>query len=480
MKRLQELWLWFNDRSHIAESIKPMLNHLVPPKLGWWYVFGAATLTAFIVQVVTGIFLASMYVTSPDGAYLSIKWISEVAPVGNLIRGIHFFGASAMVIFVFIHLTRVFLMAAYKFPRELNWLTGTVLLLLTLGMGFTGQLLRWDQNAIWSVVVGAEQAGRVPVIGTWLGHVILGGDTLNSTTLQHVFSIHVFLFPTMIAAIIGFHLYLVLRNGISEKPVSGRPVDPKGYRAWYQELLKVKGEPFWPYVAWRDVAVGALVVFGIVALAHFVGPPNVQTPPDPTIIKAEPRPEWYFLWYFAVLALLPHQIESYVMILFPLLVGVVLFSLPLLFRRGERAMRMRPWASLLVLGLLAAMVALTLEGYKSPWSPRFDAKPLTTQVIGASSGPVYQGAQIFNTRGCLYCHQIEGHGGFRGPDLTSVADRLTRQQLIIRIMNGADNMPAFAGILTSSELDSLMSFLETRTLSGESDATFIPGERDSL
>lgn len=478
MKTLRELWMWFNDRSAIVESVTPTLNHPVPPRLGWWYVFGSATLTAFIIQVVTGIFLASMYVTSPDGAYQSVKYITEVAPVGNLIRGLHYFGASAMVLLVVVHLCRVFLMAAYKFPRELNWLTGTLLLALTLGMGFTGQLLRWDQNAIWSVVVGAEQAGRVPLIGTWLGHVVLGGATLNSTTLQHIFSIHVFLFPTMIAGVVGFHLYLVLRNGISEKPVAGKPVDPKTYRDEYRALVNTQGEPFWPIAAWRDVVVGALVVAGVLALAYLVGPPRIGTPPDPTIINAEPRPDWYFLWYFAVLALLPHQLESYVMILFPMAVGAILISLPLLFNKGERALRRRPWAPLLVLSLLAALVALTQEGARAPWSPHFDAKPLSAHIIGASNGPVYEGAQVFNKKGCLFCHKIAGHGGLRGPDLSYIANRMTQQQLIIRIMNGASNMPDFAGILTPEELDNLLAFLATRTEPGEPPARYNPDSAD--
>jgi len=466
MNLLRNLWQWFDDRTGVVETFGPLLSHLVPPRLGWWYVFGTAALAAFIVQVVTGVLLASMYVTSPDGAYLSIKYITETAPVGNLIRGMHYFGASAMVIFVFAHLTRVYLMGSYKFPREVNWITGGVLLLLTLGMGFTGQLLRWDQNAIWSMVVGAEQAGRVPILGPWLGKAILGGNTLSSTALSHIYGIHTLILPGSIAAVVGFHLYLVLRNGISERPRPGRPVDPVTYRAGYQTMLRTEGEPFWPVAAWRDVAFGTLVILGVLVLAYVIGPPPVETPPDPTIIQAQPRPDWYFLWYFAVLALLPHGLESYVMVLFPLLAGVILISVPLIANRGERSIRKRPWAPIIVVSLLVILVALTQQGYRAPWSPRFDAKPLPESVIGVSSGPIYEGAQVFNKNGCLYCHTIQGHGGLRGPDLSTVASRLTRRQLIIRIMNGANNMPGFAGILTPEELDNLLAFLATRTEPG--------------
>ncbi len=480
MNVIQKIWRWFDDRSGTVELIKPLLGHLVPPRLGWWYVFGSAALAAFIVQVATGIFLASIYVASPEGAYESLKYITLTAPYGDLVRGIHYYGASAMVIFVIVHMTRIFLTASYKFPRELNWISGTLLLVLTLGMGFTGQLLRWDQNAIWSVVVGAEQAGRVPLIGNWLGHFILGGETMGSDTLGDMFSLHVFILPLLIGSVLGLHLYLVLRNGISELPRSGKPVNPKTYRETYYNMLEATGEPFWPRALWRDIAFGTFVIASVVFLAYIVGPPAAGNPPNPTAINAQPRPDWYFLWYFAILALSPHHLESYIMVLGPLLTGVVLILLPLLFRKGERSIRYRPWAPVLILALILILIALTHSGLRAPWSPRFDAKPITEKIIGASSGPVYQGGQIFNKKGCLYCHTIAGHGGFRGPNLTYVADRMTKEQLIIQVMNGGYNMPAFGGILSSGDLHSLLSFLETRTEKNEKAVKFSPHATDSI
>ncbi|MCB0084937.1 MAG: cytochrome b N-terminal domain-containing protein, partial [Caldilineaceae bacterium] len=153
----QASWNAVDDRLGVTEAVTPILNHLVPPEAGWAYVFGSATLAALIVQVVTGIALATTYVASTDDAYTSLQFISQQAFLGYLIRGMHFWGASAMVSLVGIHAIRTFLFGAYKFPREANWLSGVLLLFLTLAMGFTGQLLRWDQNAVWSVVVGAEQ-----------------------------------------------------------------------------------------------------------------------------------------------------------------------------------------------------------------------------------------------------------------------------------------------------------------------------------
>ncbi|MEZ4837451.1 MAG: cytochrome b N-terminal domain-containing protein, partial [Caldilineaceae bacterium] len=257
---LRSLWATVDDRTGISEAFGPILSHPVPPNAGWWYVFGSATLTAFIVQVVTGIALATAYVPSTAEAYNSLHFITTGSWFGYLLRGMHFYGASAMVVLIGIHAARTFLMASYKFPREFNWLTGVVLLFLTLAMGFTGQLLRWDQNAIWSVVVGAEQAGRTPLLGQTLADFLLAGKTLGAQTLSRFFSFHVFFIPALIFGLVGFHLFLVLRNGISEPPQAGRPVDPKRYRQWYHGLLQREGVPFWPDAAWRDVLFGAVVV----------------------------------------------------------------------------------------------------------------------------------------------------------------------------------------------------------------------------
>ncbi len=462
MKLFRTIWLWLDDRIGISATMLPLLKHPVPPGARWKYVFGSATLFVFILQVVTGVALALLYQPTSETAYESLKYITYNAPLGDVLRGIHYFGASAMIILVGIHMIRVYLWAAYKYPREMSWISGILLLGLTVTMGFTGQLLRWDSNGVWSAIVAAEQAGRVPLIGNWIAHFLLAGDTLGGATLSRFFAFHVFLIPALLFAIIGLHVFLVFKNGISDPPVAGQPVEPKTYRKWYDSMLKEKGVPFWPDAAWRDMLFGLSVVLIVVVLAIFVGSPKIGAPPDPANIQSNPRPDWYFLWYFALFAVMPNWLEDYAIVFGPLLAGLVLFLLPLLYNKGERSPWRRPWAIGIVIFIMTMIFTLWHEGIVSPWSPDFNTKPLTAQVIGNVSAQADDGAQLFYKKGCQFCHAISGHGGRRGPDLTTVAQRLNKEEMTIRIVNGGGNMPAFGAILSHEELNAVVSFLQTR------------------
>jgi ubiquinol-cytochrome c reductase cytochrome b subunit len=459
----KQAWDWMESRTGLGEMIGPMMRHLVPRDARWWYVFGSATMCAFMIQVVSGVALAFAYIPSTNDAYSTLGFITDQAPFGRFLRGLHYYGASAMVLMVGLHMAQVFLFGSYKFPRELNWATGVLLLGFTLVMGFTGQLLRWDQTAVWSVVVAAEQAGRVPVIGDWLAHFTLGGDTVGGATLNRFFVIHVFIMPALIFAFVGLHLLLVLRHGISEPPTPGKPVDPKTYQKEYEELVQKTGKPFWPDAAWRDVVFAVAMIVVMALLALIFGPPELGKPPDPSIIAANPRPDWYLLWYFAVLALLPHGTEQYFMVFGPLLAGIALIVLPFVFNRGERSARRRPWSIAAVILTVIMIGTLWVAGAKSNWSPNFAAEPLSAEVVGATSGPVFDGAHLFYAKGCLNCHLIEKYGGRRGPNLTAIGSLLSKDQLTLRIANGGLNMPAFASALTPKEMDDLVAFLQSRT-----------------
>lgn len=461
-KRLKKAWHWIDDRSGISEVIGPLMKHPVPPGSQWSYVFGSATLFCFVLQIVTGVALALLYQPSSDQAYQSLQFITNQAVMGKWLRGIHYFGASGMILLVGVHMLRVYITAAYKYPREMSWISGVVLLLLTVGMGFTGQLLRWDANGVWSGVVAAEQLGRIPLIGKYIARLLIGGDTLGGQSLSRFFAYHVFLFPGLILLFVSFHLYLVIRNGISEPPKAGQVVDPRTYRKWYQNMLKSEGIPFWPYAAWRDVLFGVGTLLLIVLLAAIVGAPALGKQPDPSLVYTTPSPDWYLLWIYALFALMPPAIESYVMFVGPIIVIGLLFSLPFISNKGERSPIKRPWAIVGSVAVVIIVGSLLVVGNTAAWSPHFDTKKLPASVVKSSETSVLAGSGLFYDKGCLYCHKIDEYGGLKGPDLTHVARRLSEQEMQIRIINGGDDMPAYGQSLKSNELNELIAFLKTR------------------
>ncbi len=215
-----KVYSWLDERLGLTPIYDAIFDRKVP-KVNWWFTLGSASLFLFALQVVTGIFLAVYYVPSPDHAYESIDYIMNGVAFGWLIRGIHHWGASLMVFFVFIHMLRTFYYAAYKYPREITWLTGVVLLLTTLGMGFTGYLLPWNQRAYWATTVGTEIAGTAPFIGDFILRVLRGGNDLSAVTLARFFAVHIWFLPAIIVLIIGVHMYLVIRIGISSMPKEG-------------------------------------------------------------------------------------------------------------------------------------------------------------------------------------------------------------------------------------------------------------------
>lgn len=208
---------WLNERSGIHDVYRVVLARKIP-KTGWAYTLGSATLFVMINQVVTGILLLIYYVPTPDHAWNSVNYIQNQVFFGWLIRGLHHYGASAMVILIGLHMIRVVIYGAYKYPREVTWLTGVILLIVTMAFGFTGYLLPWDQKAYWATTVGTQFARTTPIIGDWLLTAVQGGQTLSAVTLARFFGTHVWVLPAVLLGVVGIHLYLVVRLGISNPP----------------------------------------------------------------------------------------------------------------------------------------------------------------------------------------------------------------------------------------------------------------------
>jgi len=208
---------WLDERFAWRQAWRAIFLRKIP-HVNWLYTLGSATLFVAVLQVVTGILLTLYYVPTPDHAYDSVMYITTQLPAGWLIRGLHHWGASAMVVLTALHLLRVFFFGAYKYPREVTWLTGVGLLLVVVGFGFTGYLLPWDQKAYWATTVGTRIAGVAPVIGPWILKIARGGADLSAVTLARFFGTHVWVLPAALLSLIGIHLYLVIHIGISGVP----------------------------------------------------------------------------------------------------------------------------------------------------------------------------------------------------------------------------------------------------------------------
>ncbi|HMF17657.1 MAG TPA: cytochrome b N-terminal domain-containing protein [Gemmataceae bacterium] len=476
MKWLRALGNWLDARLKVRESIMPMMKHPIPRgaagRMGWWYIFGSASLTLLIVQILTGIGLALVYVPSADNAYESLLALDYEIPLGWFLRALHYYAGSGMVVMVLLHMTQVFLFGAYKYPRELTWIVGVFLLLCTLGMFFSGQIMRWDPDAYWGLGVAAAMVGRVPVLGPSLVDLLLGGPIIGADALSRFFALHVFIIPALLLFLLAIHLWLVLKCGISAPPVAGQKVDPATYDAEYEKELKT-GVPFLGEAAIKDALVSALAVIVVVVIAAVVGPKGPTDPPDPTLANVNPRPEWPFLWLFGLLSLSPAGAETFLMLVFPVLLIGALLLVPFIANRGERAPSRRPIAVLTVIVVVTLLGILTYQGATSPWSPRMQAwsgDPVPVRIVKNSTPMELQGALVFQFKSCRNCHALDGVGGKKGPDLTFVGTRLTRDQLIDQVSNGTPgggDMPAYGKQISPAEMTVLAEFLTSLRPKGQ-------------
>ncbi len=474
MGLIRKIGEWLDARLQLAGTIRETAEHRVPrDTASWFYVFGSAALVVFIMQIVTGILLAIVYVPSAGEAWNSLQTLNHSIAFGWYVRALHGWGSNFMVAIVLIHMVQVFLLGAYKFPRELTWIVGVFLLLMTLGMAFSGQVLRFDQDAFWGLGIGASISSRVPVVGPWTVHLLLGGPIIAGATLSRFFALHVFVIPGLLIGFVSLHLLMVLKLGINEWPMPGRIVRKATYVKEYRELTQKDGIPFVPGAAYKDIFFSGCILLALALVAAYFGPFGPSGRPDPTIIQTAPRPDYFFLWLYAVLSLLPPEMETPALLIGPVVVILAIFLLPFVFGEGEKSWRRRPLAVLIILFVAVALGTFTDLAGHAPWSPVMDAwsgDPIPPEFLQHRSALERQGALIFQLKQCHNCHSLGNEGGKRGPALDSIALVQTEDQLIRQVIQGGGNMPAYGKNLSPAETTALVAFLKTLHPAGQSPA----------
>jgi ubiquinol-cytochrome c reductase cytochrome b subunit len=415
---LKRATAWLDNRLKLASVRSLLLDEPIPGGASWVYVFGSVTLFFFALQLITGILLTIYYVPSPDHAYDSVQFIEHEVTFGWFIRGLHHWGASAMVIVIGLHMFQVYLYGAYKPPREPMWIAGVVLFLLVLMFAFTGYLLPWDQKAYWATQVGTNMIGTVPLIGNTLMRIARGGAELGALTLSRFFSMHALIFPWLTVAWIGLHLFILRRVG---------PAGP-----WDEARAKAVSEPFYPRQVFID-AVAILIAFLIVAGTAVWLPFPLADKADPSASDFVPVPEWYFLFYYELLKYLKGPVwEPVGTVLLPALFYAWLFALPFIDRKKERRPAGRPVALAAGAGFLLVVFLLLGVSLKRTWSV-----PVTPPGVAA-------GKQLYATLQCAACHRIHGEGGSFGPDLSTVGAQRDRDWLVRHFKNPQAVVPGSA------------------------------------
>lgn len=416
------LFRWLDERLDLVRAKRDLLDREVPARLTWWHTLGSATLTVFLVQVITGTVLATYYSASPDHAYESIQYVTREVASGTLLRGIHHWGASAMVVLIIAHMIRVFAVGAYKYPREINWTLGVGLFLVVMGFSFTGYLLPWDQKAYWATAVGTNIAGTTPVIGASLVALLRGGSELGAATLARFYAFHVLWLPLFLTVLVALHIIVVVRQGIAARPRDlevGAPRSTKdpAYPGYYRQAYaasKRGGMRFWPDILGKDAVMSAATVLLIVLLAVLFGAP-LEAPADPTDTSYVPRPEWYFLPIYQLLKLVPGSLEAVIAVGVPTVLLIVLLGLPFFDRGSTRNLLHRP-AALVGLALLLGGAGFLIGAAGRAPAETADQSAALTSVQRA-------GRALYQSQQCGGCHRIAGQGGEEGPDLTTVGLR---------------------------------------------------------
>ena len=467
---------WLDKRTGVQKLMKESLDEPIPGGARLAYVFGSGLLFIFISQIITGICLALYYVPSAETAHTSVAYITKQVAAGAFLRSLHYYGSSAMIIVLVLHFLQTFLYGSFKGRRELLWISGAVLSLLVLGMGFTGYLLPWDQKAYFATAVGTNIVGQIPFVGNWLTRLLRGGDTIGTLTLSRFYVAHVFLLPAAIFAFIAAHIVLFRKAGPAG-PINEDPINPK-----------LAPEGFYPRQVIMDMAFALFIMVGLGILSYFhpvsLGP--IANPADTLFL---PRPEWYYLPMFEWLKFWEGPTVVFAVVVVPGLLAMLFFLLPFLDRRLERRPWRRPIPVLSVAIVLAGMVYLGAKSHRddmrdsgvaaqlatqdqqekaytaAPFEP-FLESPGGTGPVSSPSGSVNplvaQGKGIFEAHGCSGCHGETGMGTPAATGVVGVTTKFPEAQLVALLHNPnakmrAGHMPAVD--ISSTDMSALLAYL---------------------
>ena len=395
---------WVEDRTGAVSGVKHFLYEEIPGSSGWHQVLGSVAMFCFLVQFVTGILLALNYAPTPPDAHASLRFILTELTGGRLIRGLHHWGASMMIVVVGLHMIQVFLWGSYKKPREATWMLGVVLLLLTLGFGLTGYLLPWDNRAYWGTVVTTQITAKAPLAGPYILR-LMGSDNgqIGVQTFARFYGAHVLLLPPLMMLLIGLHVFLVRRHGVAPAPVETAPA-----------------KKFYPGQVFKDT-LAIFIMFSILfALATLARVPlgKIADPTDSTYI---PRPEWYFLFLFQILKFFEGPLEIIGSMVLPGVAVGLLFATPFLDRGAAVKLRQRTFAIGIVFLVAIGWGGLTVAAmrstpYKEPWQ-NFTAEEVA--AVGA-----------FRQAKCWQCHGVIPGDHKAGPNLADITIHEERDALV--------------------------------------------------
>src|SRR5215469_15050212 len=413
---------WLDHRTGIHTAVRKFLYEEIPASSGWHQVFGSLAVFLFLTQAFTGALLAFNYAPTPGDAYNSLRYILTELTGGRLIRGLHHWGASMMIVVVVLHMTQVFLYGAYKKPREATWMVGVVLLLVTLAYGLTGYLLPWDNRAYWGTVVSTQIAAHAPLAGPYLSRLLGGEDAVGVVTFARFYGLHVLLLPPATLVLIALHIYLVRKHGVAPAP----------------EDEALPRQQFYPKQVFKDtvaIFIAFAVLFTLAVAAHV----PLEQLADPTDTSYIPRPEWYFLFLFQTLKMFSGPLEVIGSVVLPGLAVLTLLLVPFIDRGAMVKVTKRTFAIAIVLLAAIGWSGLTMAAVKSTppqaavvdFSYNTDWMTLTPDKLAASKSPdipafAVRGAAVYEANHCSACHAVNGVGGKLGPALNGLSKRQTR------------------------------------------------------